>query len=81
MGKELIQQGVRVNAVAPGFVMTPMMAADASETLLAGLALGTPIGRLGEPAEIAAAVTFLASDDASYFVGETISPNGGFTTV
>ena len=79
--KELIQQGVRVNAVAPGFVVTPMMTADTSEALLAGMALGTPIRRLGQPKEIAAAVTFLASDDASYFVGETISPNGGFTTV
>ena len=79
--KELIQQGVRVNAVAPGFVVTPMMTADTSEAMLAGMALGTPIRRLGQPKEIAAAVTFLASDDASYFVGETISPNGGFTTV
>ena len=79
--KELIQQGVRVNAVAPGFVVTPMMTADTSEALLAGIALGTPIRRLGRPKEIAAAVTFLASDDASYLVGETISPNGGFTTV
>ena len=81
VGKELIQQGVRVNAVAPGFVVTPMMTADTSETLLAAIALGTPIRRLGGPKEIAAAVAFLASDDASYCVGETISPNGGFTTV
>lgn len=81
VAKELIQQGVRVNAVAPGFVVTPMMTADTSEALLAGIALGTPIRRLGQPKEIAAAVTFLASDDASYLVGETISPNGGFTTV
>jgi 3-oxoacyl-[acyl-carrier protein] reductase len=78
--KELILQGVRVNAVAPGFVVTPMMTADTSDTLLAGLALATPIGRLGKPAEIAAAVAFLASDDASFLVGETISPNGGFVT-
>ena len=81
VAKELIQQGVRVNAVAPGFVVTPMMTADTSEALLAGIALGTPIRRLGQPKEIAAAVSFLASDDASYLVGETISPNGGFTTV
>jgi len=81
VGKELIQQGVRVNAVAPGFVVTPMMTADTSDVLLAGIALGTPIRRLGQPKEIAAAVAFLASDDASYCVGETISPNGGFTTV
>lgn len=81
VAKELILQGVRVNAVAPGFVVTPMMTGDTSDTLLAGLALGTPIGRLGQPVEIAAAVAFLASDDASFCVGETVSPNGGFVTV
>jgi 3-oxoacyl-[acyl-carrier protein] reductase len=79
--KELILQGVRVNAVAPGFVVTPMMTADTSDTLIAALALGTPIKRLGQPHEIASAVAFLASDDGSFCVGETISPNGGFVTV
>src|SRR4051794_16945054 len=79
--KELILQGVRVNAVAPGFVVTPMMTADTSDALLAGMALGTPIKRLGQPKEIAAAVAFLASEDGSFCVGETISPNGGFVTV
>jgi 3-oxoacyl-[acyl-carrier protein] reductase len=43
--------------------------------------MGTPQGRLGRPEEIAAAIAFLCSDDASFFVGETISPNGGFVTV
>jgi 3-oxoacyl-[acyl-carrier protein] reductase len=81
VAKELIMQGVRVNAVAPGFVETPMMLADSSGNLIAGLALATPIHRLGRPTEIASAVAFLASDDASFFVGETISPNGGFVTV
>lgn len=81
VAKELVLQGVRVNAVAPGFVETPMMTADTSEALIGGIALGTPIGRLAQPPEIAAAVAFLASDDASFFVGETISPNGGYVTV
>jgi len=40
----------------------------------------TPQGRLGRPEEVAAAVAFLATDDASFFVGDTISPNGGFVT-
>jgi len=81
VAKELIMQGVRVNAVAPGFVETPMMLGDTSETLIAGIALATPIHRLAQPPEIASAVAFLASEDASFFVGETVSPNGGFVTV
>ena len=40
-----------------------------------------PLGRFGEPEEVAAAVAFLASDDASFFVGETVSPNGGIVTI
>jgi NAD(P)-dependent dehydrogenase (short-subunit alcohol dehydrogenase family) len=74
-------QGVRVNAVVPGFVETPMMLGDTSEALIAGIALATPIRRLAHPPEIASAVAFLASEDASFFVGETVSPNGGFVTV
>jgi 3-oxoacyl-[acyl-carrier protein] reductase len=81
VAKELILQGVRVNAVAPGFVETPMLTGHMSPALRAGLNLGTPIQRLGRPAEIAAAVAFLASDDGSFCVGETVSPNGGFVTV
>jgi 3-oxoacyl-[acyl-carrier protein] reductase len=58
-----------------------MMLGDTSETLIAGIALATPIHRLAQPPEIASAVAFLASEDASFFVGETVSPNGGFVTV
>jgi 3-oxoacyl-[acyl-carrier protein] reductase len=79
--KELILQGVRVNAIAPGFVETPMLVQNMSPALLTGLNLSTPIGRLGQPAEIASAAAFLASDDASFCVGETVSPNGGLVTV
>ena len=77
--KELIVQGVRMNALAPGFVETPLMDAM-SETLTAVVQMQTPLGRLGRPEEIAATAAFLASDDASFFVGETVSPNGGFVT-
>lgn len=80
VAKELIQQGVRVNAIAPGFIETPMVAASMSETLKAATVMQTPLGRLGRPEEIAATVAFLAGDDASFFVGETVSPNGGFVT-
>jgi 3-oxoacyl-[acyl-carrier protein] reductase len=81
VAKELILQGVRVNAVAPGFIETPMLTSSMSPALRAGLNTGTPIQRLGRPAEIAAGVAFLASDDGSFCVGETVSPNGGFVTV
>jgi 3-oxoacyl-[acyl-carrier protein] reductase len=80
VAKEVISYGIRVNAVAPGFVDTPMAQASGDE-ILAGFKLQIPQGRLGTPDEIAATVAFLASDEASYFVGETVSPNGGFTTV
>jgi len=77
--KELIVQGIRVNAVAPGFVDTSRLkgALDAGRQAIAAR---TPAGRLGTPAEIAATVAFLASDDAAYFVGATLSPNGGLVT-
>jgi 3-oxoacyl-[acyl-carrier protein] reductase len=81
VAKELILQGVRVNAVAPGFIETPMLTSSMSPALRAGLDTATPIQRLGRPAEIAAGVAFLASDDGSFCVGETVSPNGGFVTV
>jgi 3-oxoacyl-[acyl-carrier protein] reductase len=78
--KELILQGVRVNAIAPGYVDTPLLG-SVSETLQGVVALQTPAGRLGRPEEIAATAAFLASDDASFFVGETVSPNGGLVTI
>jgi 3-oxoacyl-[acyl-carrier protein] reductase len=79
VAKELIVQGIRVNAVAPGFIAT-----EASEALGNPLRdaqrLRTPSGRFGRPEEVAATVAFLASDDAAFFVGQTLSPNGGIVT-
>jgi NAD(P)-dependent dehydrogenase (short-subunit alcohol dehydrogenase family) len=80
VAKEVVGYGVRINAVAPGFIDTPMAQASGEE-VLAGFKLQIPQGRFGTPDEVAASVAFLASDEASYYVGETISPNGGFTTV
>lgn len=80
VAKEVIVHGVRVNAVAPGFVDTPM-AAKAGETVMGAFVPMIPQGRLGRPDEVASAVAFLASDEASYFVGDTVTPAGGFTTV
>jgi 3-oxoacyl-[acyl-carrier protein] reductase len=77
--KELIVQGVRVNAVAPGHVGTATLQGEISEERRA-LAASTPAGRLAEPEEIAGTVAFLASDDAGYFVGAVLSPNGGLVT-
>jgi 3-oxoacyl-[acyl-carrier protein] reductase len=77
--KELIVQGIRLNAVAPGFIDTSRLrgALDAGRQAQAAR---TPAGRLGTPEEVAATVAFLVSDDASYFVGATLSPNGGLVT-
>jgi 3-oxoacyl-[acyl-carrier protein] reductase len=79
VAKELIVQGIRVNAVAPGFVETGTQALSDRQRI--AISSRTPIGRHGRPDEIAAAVAFLASDDASFVVGETVSPNGGFVTI
>jgi 3-oxoacyl-[acyl-carrier protein] reductase len=79
VAKELIVQGIRVNAVAPGHVDTSTLKdrLDESRRVIANR---TPAGRLARPQEIAATVAFLASDDASYYVGATLGPNGGLVT-
>jgi len=79
VAKELIVQGVRVNALAPGHVDTRRLRGELDASRRA-IAATTPVGRLASPDEIAAAVAFLVSDDASYFVGATLSPNGGLVT-
>jgi 3-oxoacyl-[acyl-carrier protein] reductase len=79
VAKELIVQGIRVNAVAPGFIDTRRLKGALGRGRQSELAR-TPVGRLGTPEEVAAAVAFLASEDAAYFVGATLSPNGGLLT-
>lgn len=76
MAKELSSRGIRVNAVAPGFIksqMTEKLSQELCDALLGNI----PAGRLGEPGDIAKAVAFLCSPDASYITGQTISVNGG----
>jgi 3-oxoacyl-[acyl-carrier protein] reductase len=73
---ELLPRGIRVNAVAPGRVATPMTAAAAPEVQRRAVA-AIPLGRSATPEEIAAAVLFLASDAASYVVGATLDVSGG----
>jgi 3-oxoacyl-[acyl-carrier protein] reductase len=77
--KELIVQGIRVNAVAPGHVGTETLQGEITAERRA-IAASTPAGRLAEPDEVAATVAFLASDEAGYFVGAVLSPNGGLVT-
>jgi 3-oxoacyl-[acyl-carrier protein] reductase len=74
--RELGKYGIRVNAVAPGFIMTDMVA-RMPEEVLAGMRAKTPMGRLGEPEDIANTYLWLASDEAAYVHGATISVDGG----
>ena len=79
VAKELILQGIRVNAIAPGFLEAPGAGVGQVITRTAQI-LRTPAGRFGRAEEIAGTVAFLASDDAAFFVGQTLSPNGGLVT-
>lgn len=74
---ELAPSGIRANCVAPGVVNTDMVQVLGQETL-ADLARMTPLGRLGTPEDIAAAIAFLASDAASFITGQVLTTDGGF---
>ncbi len=76
LAKEVGPSGIRVNCVSPGAIETDMMAGF-SEDDKAALADETPLGRLGKPEEIAAAVAFLASEEAAFITGQVLAPNGG----
>ena len=73
---EFGSRGIPVNAVAPGFIDTDMTAAMSEETR-AKYAAQIPLGRLGQPEDVAKAVAFLASDDAKYITGQVIGVDGG----
>ena len=77
---EFAGEGIRVNAVSPGYIETPLLDGldEATKDHLTSL---HPVGRLGEPEEIAKAVTFLASDDASFITGANLLVDGGYTAV
>jgi meso-butanediol dehydrogenase/(S,S)-butanediol dehydrogenase/diacetyl reductase len=70
---------VRVNAVCPGYVLTPMQRAEYSDEMLAEVNAGIPLGRHASPGEIASLYAFLASEDGAYFTGAVISIDGGET--
>ena len=76
LAREYSTRGILVNAIAPGPIHTSMLDEETEEWIAAKLA-DLPIGRFGEVHEVAPTAVFLASDDASYYVGQTLCPNGG----
>ncbi|MEO5613628.1 MAG: acetoacetyl-CoA reductase [Cypionkella sp.] len=77
LAQEMATKGVTVNTVSPGYIGTDMVKAIDEKVLKERIIPQIPVGRLGEPEEIARIVVFLASDDAGFITGSTISANGG----
>ena len=76
VAKDVASRGIRVNAICPGYIDTPMTE-PMSPLIRAAVIARTPLGRTGDPREVAATALFLASDDSSFFTGQWLSPNGG----
>jgi len=77
MAKELAPLGIRVNAVSPGVIDTPFHEVFSTPEMMRNFVATIPLGRIGTPDEVASVIAFLASDLASYIVGQTIDVNGG----
>ena len=77
VAQENANKGITVNVVAPGYIGTEMVRAVPEDVLKARILPLIPVGRLGEPEEVARCVTFLASEDAGFITGSTLSVNGG----
>lgn len=77
LAQQVAEKGIRVNAVAPGPIWTPLIPATFDEQHVAEFGKNTLLGRPGQPNEVAPAYVFLASDDASYITGQVIHTNGG----
>ncbi len=81
LAEQLAPKGIRVNAVAPGPIWTPLQPSDGQpQEKLPEFGEDTPLGRMGQPAELAPAYVFLASPESSYVAGETLNVNGGMPT-
>jgi acetoacetyl-CoA reductase len=77
LAQENANKGITVNAICPGYIGTEMVRAIAQDVLDKRIIPQIPVGRLGEPEEIARCVLFLAADDAGFITGSTLSANGG----
>ncbi|MFE7651240.1 SDR family oxidoreductase, partial [Streptomyces phaeoluteigriseus] len=81
LAQQLAPKGIRVNAVAPGPIWTPLQPSDGQpQEKIEKFGEDTPLGRMGQPAELAPAYVFLASPESSYVIGETLNVNGGMPT-
>jgi 3-oxoacyl-[acyl-carrier protein] reductase len=76
VAQEVAPSGIRVNCIAPGWIDTPILNSMPAKWR-PGMVQHTPLGRIGQPEEIAAVALFLASDESSFVVGQAVSPNGG----
>ena len=77
LAQELTPKGIRVNAVAPGPIWTPLIPSTFDKDKVDEFGQDTPLGRPGQPDEVAPCYVFLASEDSSYITGQTLHPNGG----
>ncbi len=77
LAQALVDKGIRVNAVAPGPIWTPLIPSTFTAEQVAKFGAKTPMGRPGQPDEVAPSYVFLASSDASYMTGQVLHPNGG----
>lgn len=77
LSQQLVGKGILVNAVAPGPIWTPLIPASFDEDKIAEFGQKVPLGRPGQPEEVAPSYVFLASEDASYMTGQVLHPNGG----
>jgi NAD(P)-dependent dehydrogenase (short-subunit alcohol dehydrogenase family) len=77
LSSQLAEKGIRVNAVAPGPIWTPLIPASFDKKKVAEFGTDMPLGRAGQPNEVAPAFLFLVCDDSTYFTGQVLHPNGG----
>jgi len=77
LSQGLAEKGIRVNAVAPGPIWTPLIPSTFDEEKVASFGADVPLQRPGQPEEVAPSYVFLASDDSSYMTGQVLHPNGG----
>ena len=77
LSQALAEKKIRVNAVAPGPIWTPLIPSTFDEEEVETFGSDVPLGRAGQPEEVAPTFVFLASDDSSYMTGQVLHPNGG----